>query len=59
MDADVIVVGPGVGGGMAAYALGKAGVKVAMFEAGRHYDPESETPMMNWDREAPPSTVAS
>jgi choline dehydrogenase-like flavoprotein len=52
-EADVIVVGSGVGGSMAAYALGRAGVKVAMFEAGRSYDPEAETPMMNWDREAP------
>ncbi|TFI56328.1 GMC family oxidoreductase [Sphingomonas parva] len=59
MDADVIVVGSGVGGSMAAYALGKAGVKVAMFEAGRHYDPESETPMMNWDREAPLRAVGT
>ncbi|MEO6359996.1 MAG: GMC family oxidoreductase [Sphingomicrobium sp.] len=50
---DVIVVGSGVGGSMAAYALGRAGVKVMIFEAGRHYDPENETPMMNWDREAP------
>src|SRR5207253_11132455 len=50
---DVIVVGSGVGGSMAAYALGRAGVKVMIYEAGRHYDPESETPMLNWDREAP------
>ena len=57
--ADVIVVGSGVGGSMAAYALGRAGVKVAMFEAGRHYDPESETPMMNWDREAPLRAVGT
>ena len=44
-EADVIVVGSGVGGSMAAYAFGRAGVKVAIFEAGRHYDPDSETPM--------------
>ena len=56
---DVIVVGSGVGGSMAAYALGRAGVKVAVYEAGRHYDPEIETPMMNWDREAPLRAVGT
>jgi choline dehydrogenase-like flavoprotein len=56
---DVIVVGSGVGGSMAAYALGRAGVKVHVFEAGRHYDPETETPMMNWDREAPLRAVGT
>lgn len=56
---DVIVVGSGVGGSMAAYALGRAGVKVMVYEAGRHYDPESETPMMNWDREAPLRAVGT
>ena len=57
--ADVIVVGSGVGGSMAAYALGRAGVRVRVFEAGRHYDPEAETPMMNWDREAPLRAVGT
>ena len=57
--ADVIVVGSGVGGSMAAYALGRTGVKVAVYEAGRHYDPETETPMMNWDREAPLRAVGT
>lgn len=57
--ADVIVVGSGVGGSMAAYALGRAGVKVAVFEAGRHYDPEAETPMFQWDREAPLRAVGT
>jgi choline dehydrogenase-like flavoprotein len=56
---DVIVVGSGVGGSMAAYALGRAGVKVHVFEAGRNYDPETETPMMNWDREAPLRAVGT
>ena len=56
---DVIVVGSGVGGSMAAYALGRASVKVMVYEAGRHYDPETETPMMNWDREAPLRAVGT
>jgi choline dehydrogenase-like flavoprotein len=57
--ADVIVVGSGVGGGMAAYALAKAGVKVALYEAGRHYDAEAETPMFQWDRDGPLRAVGT
>jgi choline dehydrogenase-like flavoprotein len=50
---DVIIVGSGAGGGMSAYHLTKSGLKVLMLEAGRNYDPVSETPMFNINAEAP------
>jgi choline dehydrogenase-like flavoprotein len=50
---DVIVVGSGAGGAMAAYVLATAGVKVLMLEAGRNYRPETETPMWNLPKDAP------
>jgi choline dehydrogenase-like flavoprotein len=50
---DVIIVGSGAGGGMSAYSLTHAGLKVLMLEAGRHYDPLTETPMFNIPAQAP------
>src|ERR1700712_5227269 len=50
---DVIVVGSGAGGGMSAYTLTKAGLKVLMLEAGRNYDPATETPMFQNASDAP------
>jgi choline dehydrogenase-like flavoprotein len=50
---DVIVVGSGAGGSMAAYTLAKAGVRVLMLEAGRNYDPARETPMFQTNNDAP------
>ena len=44
-DYEVVVVGSGAGGGMAAYELARRGVRVLMLEAGRDYDPYTETPM--------------
>ena len=52
-DYDVIVVGSGAGGGMAAHTLTGNGVRVLMLEAGRDYDPVTETPMFNTYDQAP------
>ena len=37
---DAVIVGSGAGGGMAAYILAKAGLKVCIVEAGFYYDPQ-------------------
>jgi choline dehydrogenase-like flavoprotein len=50
---DVVIVGSGAAGGMAAYALAQAGAKVLMLEAGRNYEPARETPMFQSYADAP------
>lgn len=50
---DVIVVGSGAGGGMAAYVLTQQGLRVLMLEAGRNYEPQTETPMFQTNADAP------
>jgi len=50
---DVIVVGSGAGGGQSAYTLTMNGVKVLMLEAGRNYDPVTETPMFQTPSQMP------
>ena len=50
---DVIVVGSGAAGGQTAYTLAMEGAKVLMLEAGRNYDPTTETPMFQINGEAP------
>lgn len=48
---DAVIVGSGAGGGMAAYILANAGLKVCMIEAGPMYDPQKNiTQLKNpWD----------
>lgn len=48
---DVIVVGSGASGGMAAFQLATAGLKVLMLEAGRLVDPDREYRTMEWPYE--------
>ena len=50
---DAIIVGSGAAGGMCAYVLACSGVKVLMLEAGRDYDPVTETPMFQLPKDAP------
>jgi choline dehydrogenase-like flavoprotein len=50
---DVIVVGSGAAGGQAAYTLTMEGARVLMLEAGRNYDPRTETPMFQTPNGAP------
>ncbi len=49
---DVIIVGSGAGGGMAAYTMAKAGLKVALLEAGPTYDPAKNVTQMKWPWES-------
>src|SRR5580692_4713108 len=50
---DVVIVGSGAGGGVAAYVLTQRGLNVLLLEAGRHYDPTTETPMFQVEADAP------
>src|SRR3954452_13737225 len=50
---DVVVVGSGAAGGQTAYTLAMEGARVLMLEAGRRYEPATETPMMQVNSQAP------
>ena len=50
---DVIIVGSGAGGGMAAYMLTRAGARVALLEAGGPWDNATDGAMMRWNYETP------
>ena len=48
---DVAIVGSGAGGGMAAWALTRAGARVALLEAGRPWDNTRDGFMLKWPYE--------
>jgi len=50
---DVCIVGSGAGGGIAAYALTKAGARVALLEAGSMWDPIKDGAMLKWPYDSP------
>lgn len=49
---DVIIVGSGAGGGMAAHTLANAGLKIALLEAGPMYDPAKNVTQLKWSYES-------
>jgi len=50
---DVCIVGSGAGGGMAAYALTRAGADVILLEAGAPWDNTKDSAMLTWPYESP------
>jgi choline dehydrogenase-like flavoprotein len=50
---DAVIVGSGAGGGMAAYILANAGLKVCIIEAGYMYDPQKNVTQLKNPWESP------
>ena len=56
---DVVVVGSGAGGGIAAHVLTLAGAKVCMLEAGGDYNTAKQIDMFKWNYDAPHRAAGS
>ncbi|MFT5142340.1 MAG: choline dehydrogenase-like flavoprotein [Rhodothermales bacterium] len=50
---DVCIVGSGAGGGMSAYVLARAGLKVLLLEAGQDWDAARDGDMLKWNYDSP------
>jgi choline dehydrogenase-like flavoprotein len=56
---DVVIVGSGAGGGMAAKVLTEAGAEVLMLEAGATFDPVKDSKMFAWPYHSPRRGMAT